>query len=677
MAPRRTRASAAAELQVESAQQVSSPPPEPAAKRQTRKKAPAKSIQVENEANAEALEKKLPSRKRKAPAPKEESPVFGDELPHNLGSLPTPDTDDVDENKETSAAPRKKAKRVAKAKQVKADPEEVDQLAQKAAEIASPDADVKSEVKAENTSPDVKADGKTKKKATKAKSYKLTPGETPYPDYAHPTSEECYEVERILAKKHGKVTAPKSIPLPSLEVTGCGEVPSVLDALIRTRLSAATTGKNSSNAFKGLVKTFGVLQEGVGKGSVDWNKVRLASQPEVYEAIKSGGLANAKSKDIKEILDMVYEENQARCAALKKEKEAEAEGPAGSKNEPTQEKNTEIERAESGVLSLDHLHLLSNEDAFARLVKFPGIGPKTASCVLLFCLQRPSFAVDTHVFRLCQYLAWVPKEVQKGQPPVNRETTFAHCEARVPDDLKYPLHQLLIKHGKECPRCRAATSTNSERWEEGCPIEHLVTRHGAKKGEVSSAGKAAPKTKRAAAVKKGKGKKKVDSDSEEAESSGLSDLESDDDYDELEKAFSEAIENAVTAAVNKAIPIALNHNFEAVVDQAVKEKVEEIEKAMDKKLKRAIRTAELEANLDAAIYLVNQRSFIIEDLPDHQDLPNYPLGLYIKLIASIRIKKDLDSNRRRYFEGQLAAMKKEDQEEEAKKKANDEQQSHV
>ncbi|KAI4715292.1 DNA glycosylase [Aureobasidium sp. EXF-10727] len=530
MAPRRTRASAAAELQVESGQQVSSPPPEPAAKRQTRKKAPAKSVQVEDEANVEASTKRMPTRKRKTPAPKEESPVFGDELPHNLGSLPTPDTDDIDEAKE-STPPKKKAKRVSKAKQVKADPEEVDQLAKKAAEIASPDTELKSEVKDEATSPDVQTDGKPKKKASKGKSHKLTPGETPYPDYAHPTTEECYEVERILAKKHGKVTAPKSIPLPSLEVTGCGEVPSVLDALIRTRLSAATTGRNSSNAFKGLVKTFGVLSEGVGKGSVDWNKVRLASQPQVYEAIKSGGLANAKSKDIKAILDMVYEENQARCAALKKEREAKTEGPAGSETEPAEEKNTEIQRAESGVISLDHLHLLSNEDAFDRLVKFPGIGPKTASCVLLFCLQRPSFAVDTHVFRLCQYLAWVPREVQKGQPPVNRETTFAHCEARVPDDLKYPLHQLLIKHGKECPRCRAATSTSSERWEEGCPIEHLVTRHGAKKGEISPAGKAAPKTKRAAAAKKGKGKKKVDSDSEEAESSGLSDVGSDEDYE--------------------------------------------------------------------------------------------------------------------------------------------------
>jgi endonuclease III len=533
MAPRRTRASAASELQVDHVQRVSSPQATPAAtttttttKRQTRNKAPAK---VKDESDVQAsdpVEAPKPSRKRKAPAANKSSPVFDDELPHNLGPLPTPDSDDANE---AASPPKKKAKRVAKA-----DPEEVDQLAEKAAQIASPDADVKSKVKAEATSPHVKSEEKSKKKTTKAKSYKLTPGETPYPDYAHPTSEECYEVERILAKQHGKVQAPKTIPLPSLEVTGCGEVPSVLDALIRTRLSAATTGKNSSNAFKGLVKTFGTLKEGVGKGSVDWNAVRLASQPEVFESIKSGGLANNKSKDIKAILDMVYEENQARCAALKKESTA---GPPGSENEPAREKNTEIERTESGVLSLDHLHLLSNEEAFDRMVQFPGIGPKTASCVLLFCLQRPSFAVDTHVFRLCQYLGWVPKEVKKGQPPVGRETTFAHCEARVPDDLKYPLHQLLIKHGKECPRCRAATSTGSERWEEGCPIEHLVTRYGAKKGELSPAGKTSAtkggKKRVAATAKKGKGRKKVDSDSEEAESSDLSEPESDyDEYDE-------------------------------------------------------------------------------------------------------------------------------------------------
>ena len=53
---------------------------------------------------------------------------------------------------------------------------------------------------------------------------------------------------------------------------------------------------------------------------------------------------------------------------------------------------------------------------------------------------------------------------------------------RIPDGLKYPLHSLLIRHGKSCPRCRAVTGLGSAVWEEGCPIEHLVRRHGSKKG---------------------------------------------------------------------------------------------------------------------------------------------------------------------------------------------------
>lgn len=535
MAPRRTRASAPAEFQADQPNQLSSPPATPApqatTKREGRKKAQAKSPEIKDEANLSSPGQQptsTGSRKRTRTATKP-PPVF-DELPHNLGALPSPDTDDVI-NQSEAAPPPKKAKRAAKAKKVKADPEEVDQLTEKAADVASPKGNIKSEA----NSPEVKIEGKAKA-TKKGKKYGLTPGVTPYPDYPHPTSEECYEVERLLSKVHGKVQVPKTIPIPSLEVSGCGEVPSVLDALIRTRLSAATTGTNSSRAFQGLVKTFGTIKEGVGKGSVDWNAVRLAPQKDVFEAIKSGGLADAKSKDIKKILDMTYEENQARSAALKEEIRTDSKaGPAGSENEPTQEKKTEISRADSNVLSLDHLHLLSNEDAFDRMVQFPGIGPKTASCVLLFCLQRPSFAVDTHVFRLCKYLGWVPRETQKGQPPVGRETTFSHCEVRVPDDLKYPLHQLLIKHGKTCPRCRAATGQGNERWEEGCPIDHLVRRHGAKKGEVFDDDDAEEKPKgkkRAAATQKGKGKKKqIDSESE-AESSELSDLGSDEDYDE-------------------------------------------------------------------------------------------------------------------------------------------------
>ncbi|KAJ4381024.1 hypothetical protein N0V86_003371 [Didymella sp. IMI 355093] len=478
--------------------QLSSLPSSPPATPKPAKSHKRKAIKEEDATPDKALATQK-SAKRAKRMKKEEGV---EDLPHNLGAIPdlTPSEDD-----EVPSA--KKTKKVAKPKKAaKAKNEAVDQLVDKA----------------------TTTDKKTPKKKA---SYGLTPGQTPYPNYPHPTAEECEEVTRILSKVHGEVTMPKEIPLPSLEVSGCGEVPSVLDALIRTRLSAATSGANSSRAFAGLVKRFGILQSGVGKGSVDWNAVRKADVKEVFEAIKSGGLADVKSKDIKKILQMVWEENQARRDALESTK-TEAEGEA---NEATEEKHKEVQKADEDIVSLDHLHLLSNDDAFAHLTSYPGIGPKTASCVLLFCLQRPSFAVDTHVFRLCKWLNWVPAPGdERGLAPgakgpfagPTRNSTYAHCEVRVPDHLKYPLHQLLIKHGKSCPRCRAITGESSEGWEKGCPIDHLLQRTGERKGGGHSSIKAKGKAvdgKKA----KAKGRKRAESEDEsEAEVSELSDAES-------------------------------------------------------------------------------------------------------------------------------------------------------
>jgi endonuclease III len=274
------------------------------------------------------------------------------------------------------------------------------------------------------------------------------------------------------------------------------------------------------------VKRFGVIKEGVGKGSVDWDAVRRAPNKEVFKAIERGGLANVKSKSIQEILQMAYEENQARKAELL----STSNDPAGAENEPSSEKNAEIEKATQNVISLDHLHLLSTNEAIDKMLTYPGIGPKTASCVALFCLQRPSFAVDTHVFRLCQYLGWLPKTTKKGEPKVDRNTAYSHCDVRIPDEFKYPLHQLLIKHGKTCPRCRAITGQSSADWEKGCPIEHIVKRHGAKKGGASAKDKA--KAKKAAA---GEDESDGVSDPFEgeagAEESELSEMESDQEED--------------------------------------------------------------------------------------------------------------------------------------------------
>jgi endonuclease III len=473
--------------------QLSSPPATPKP-RNTRKRKAAKEEESPDATSTKAPITPKSTKRAKKSAVKEEDI---NELPHNLGAIPDlPPKDEVD-NSTSSTKKHRKAKKAAKPKK-----EEVEDLVAKA-----------------NTTTE-----ESPKKKSKAKNggYGLTPGQTPYPNYPHPTAEECEEVTRLLTKVHGTVQAPKTIPAPSLEVSGCGEVPSVLDALIRTRLSAATSCTNSSRAFAGLVAKFGVLKEGIGKGSVDWNKVRQADQKEIFEAIKSGGLADVKSKDIKKILQMVWEENQARREELL----SSSDKAPGSANEAEGEKHAEVEKADLNIVSLDHLHLLSKDDAFNALTKYPGIGPKTASCVLLFCLQRPSFAVDTHVFRLCSWLGWVPA---KGDPAglapgakgtfsgPTRNSTYAHCEVRVPDHLKYPLHQLLIRHGKTCPRCRAITGESSEGWDKGCPIDHLVKRSGVRKEVGASPVKGGN-------ARKAKGKKKVVDDYEsDAESSGLSD----------------------------------------------------------------------------------------------------------------------------------------------------------
>ncbi|GME49780.1 putative gpd family base excision DNA repair protein [Neofusicoccum parvum] len=474
--------------------QLSSPPATPAAsKKASAKKAASSKTKSSGTKNLVKTKPITPNsgRKRARPAAKTEDDV--NDLPHGLGAIPAVDGDSAEDEKPATKKRKARASKSSKPNVAKA-LKEAAPLADKLAEADG-------------------AEPKSAKKKGKGNNYGLTPGQTPYPDYPHPTPEECHEVTRLLSKIHGKVQAPKEIPTPSLTTSGCGEVPSVLDALIRTRLSAATSGTNSSRAFQGLVKRFGIIEEGVGKGSVNWDAVRTADTKEVFEAIKSGGLADVKSKDIKKILQMVHEENQARHEALTKDSAA---APAGAENESAGERELEVARAESNVLSLDHLHALSsNDEIMAHLLRYPGIGVKTASCVLLFCFQRPSFAVDTHVFRLTKWLGWVPPDKN-----VTRDSTYAHLDVRIPDDLKYALHQLLIRHGKSCPRCRAITGTASEGWEKGCVIDHLVTRTGAKKG-----GDGSPK--KVASTPNGRRRSKKDYFSEEEESE-MSDLASSD-----------------------------------------------------------------------------------------------------------------------------------------------------
>jgi endonuclease III len=241
---------------------------------------------------------------------------------------------------------------------------------------------------------------------------------SPFPDFARPTPAECKLAHHILASLHGARERPA---LPQVagpaDRAGCGDAPTVLDALVRTILSQNTTDANSSRAKRSMDAAYGGRHD-------NWEAVAASGAAKLEEAIRCGGLAGAKSRVIMDILDQLRERRQ-----------------------PSNDKAGTPTSADSPY-SLEYLRDLPTADATRELLSFRGVGPKTASCVLLFCLGRDSFAVDTHVHRLAGLLGWRPARA-------NRDETHLHLDARIPDEDKYGLHVLMVTHGKRCAECRA------------------------------------------------------------------------------------------------------------------------------------------------------------------------------------------------------------------------------
>jgi endonuclease-3 len=225
---------------------------------------------------------------------------------------------------------------------------------------------------------------------------------SPFPNFSRPTPTEAQEVYDLLSKHHRVIPARQVASESSNAANSCGNVRNVIESLIGTILSQNTSNQNSTRAKKSLDDTF---------GRNDFAAIAEAPRADVVEAIKRGGLANKKAANIQNLLSSI--------------------------------------RAAHDAYSLQHLtsSTLSDWAIMKELMSYDGVGPKTASCVLLFCLGRDSFAVDTHVFRLSKVLGWVPEKA-------DRVTTQGHLDLRIPAELKYGLHVLMVKHGRECKGCK-------------------------------------------------------------------------------------------------------------------------------------------------------------------------------------------------------------------------------
>jgi len=171
-----------------------------------------------------------------------------------------------------------------------------------------------------------------------------------------------------------------------------------IDVLIETILSQNTSDANSGRAFASLKASFD-----------SWEAVASAPTGRIAEVIKCGGLSQIKATRIKQVLEQI--------------------------------------KIEQGRITLDFLKSRTMTKAKDFLMSLPGVGHKTASCVLLFSLRKPSLPVDTHVFRVAKRLGLIG-------PRVSIEKAPGLLQKQIPPSRIYQFHVHMIEHGRRICRAR-------------------------------------------------------------------------------------------------------------------------------------------------------------------------------------------------------------------------------
>jgi endonuclease III len=171
--------------------------------------------------------------------------------------------------------------------------------------------------------------------------------------------------------------------------------------LVLTVLSQSTNDRNRDVAFLRLRERF-----------ASWEQVRDAPEAEVEEAIRPGGISRVKSARIQAILRAIGDPLDL--------------GPLAAAPAPVPE-------------------------AQAALCALPGVGRKTAACVLLFAYGRRDVPVDTHVSRVATRLGLL-------RPKAPFDELHDAMLALTPRGAELELHVNLLRHGRRTcvaqrPRC--------------------------------------------------------------------------------------------------------------------------------------------------------------------------------------------------------------------------------
>lgn len=132
--------------------------------------------------------------------------------------------------------------------------------------------------------------------------------------------------------------------------------------LVGTILSHRTTHANEVTAYRTMRERF-----------PSWEDVRDAPLTDLIDTIKTANYPDVKAPDIQQLLTVLM--------------------------------------AERGETNIDFLADLPTHEAMHWLTRLPGIGPKTATLLLLFTFHKPVLPVDTHIHRVTQRLGVISPKV--------------------------------------------------------------------------------------------------------------------------------------------------------------------------------------------------------------------------------------------------------------------------
>ncbi len=187
-----------------------------------------------------------------------------------------------------------------------------------------------------------------------------------------------------------------------------------LEVLVETMLSQNTTARNMRRAFNALQATYPT-----------WEAVMRAPVERLQAVLRPAGLARTRSRHIQAVLHTLQEQY--------------------------------------GQFNLDFIHQLDTQEAEAVLTRFPGVGPKTAKCVMLFAFRRDVFPIDTHILRILTRL---------GVLRIGTSAEAAHrwIQPHIPSGKHLSLHLNLVRHGRDVCRARRPAC-------ERCPLR-VMCRYG-------------------------------------------------------------------------------------------------------------------------------------------------------------------------------------------------------